>query len=308
MKKYVVCLIGPTASGKTQLAITLSQLLHFEIISVDSAMIYRGLDIGTAKPTLQELKIIPHHLINICEIKVPYSCGQFYKDALKKIELIHAKNRIPLLVGGTMLYFHILQHGFSDLPIAQPMLRKKIKQEAEAKGWIALYEKLKKIDPKSALKINQKDAYRIERALEVYETTGQPLSNYQNLKRLEALPYQFINIIVSPTNREDLHQRIEKRFDQMLQKGFLEEVKQLYRRNLNPTLPALRTVGYRQAWQYFKGESSYETMRYKAIVATRQLAKRQLSWLRRWPDAKWFDSNKKNLIKSIIDYLINSGL
>ncbi len=137
----------------------------------------------------------------------------------------------------------------------------------------------------------------------MYETTGQPLSDYQNLKRLGALPYQFINIIVSPTDREDLHQRIEKRFDQMLQEGFLEEVKELYQRNLNPTLPALRTVGYRQAWQYLEGDSDYETMRYKAIVATRQLAKRQLTWLRRWPHAKWFDSNRKNLIEGIVDYL-----
>ncbi|AKQ33643.1 tRNA dimethylallyltransferase [Candidatus Coxiella mudrowiae] len=308
MEKHVVCLMGPTASGKTQLAITLTQLLPFEIISVDSAMAYRGLDIGTAKPTLQELKSTPHHLIDICEPEVPYSAGQFYKDALKEIELIHAKNRIPLLVGGAMLYFHALEHGFSDLPIAQPMIRKKIKKEAEEKGWLALYEKLKKIDPKSALQINQNDAQRIQRALEVYETTGQPLSNYQNLKRLGALPYQFINIIVSPTNREDLHQRIEKRFDQMLQEDFLEEVKQLYQRNLNPTLPALRTVGYRQAWQYLEGDSDYETMRYKAIVATRQLAKRQLTWLRQWPYAKWFDSNRENLIEGIVDYLKDTGL
>ncbi len=308
MGKHVVCLMGPTASGKTQLAITLTQLLPFEIISVDSAMAYRGLDIGTAKPTLQELKSTPHHLIDICEPEVPYSAGQFYKDALKEIELIYAKNRIPLLVGGAMLYFHALEHGFSDLPIAQPMIRKKIKKEAEEKGWLALYEKLKKIDPKSALQINQNDAQRIQRALEVYETTGQPLSNYQNLKRLGALPYQFINIIVSPTNRKDLHQRIEKRFDQMLQEDFLEEVKQLYQRNLNPTLPALRTVGYRQAWQYLEGDFDYETMRYKAIVATRQLAKRQLTWLRQWPYAKWFDSNRENLIEGIVDYLKDRGL
>ena len=303
VKKYVVCLMGPTASGKTRLAIELTQVLPFEIISVDSAMVYRGLNIGTAKPTLQELKITLHHLIDICEPEAPYSAGQFYKDALKKIKLIHAKNRIPLLVGGTMLYFHILQHGFSDLPVAQSMIRKKIKAAAEQEGWSTLYNKLKKIDPKFARQINQNDTQRIQRALEVYETTGQPLSDYQKLKHLGALPYQFINIIVSPADRENLHQRIEKRFVQMLQEGLLEEVKQLYQRNINLTFRALRTVGYRQVWQYLEGRYDYGTMCYKAIVATRQLAKRQLIWLRRWPHAKWFDSNAENLAECVIDCL-----
>ena len=311
MKQYVVCLMGPTASGKTRLAIALTQkqLWPFEIISADSAMVYRGFDIGAAKPTLQELKIAPHHLINICDPEVPYSVGQFYKDALKEIELIHAKNRIPLLVGGTMLYFYVLQHGFSHLPVAQPMIRKKIVEEARQKGWLTLYEKLKKIDPKSVIQINKNDTRRIQRALEVYETTGKPLSDYQNLKHLEVLPYQFINIIISPTNRKDLHQHIEKRFDQMLQDGFLKEVKELYQRNLNSNLPALRTIGYRQAWRYLEGHYDYATMRYKAIVATRQLAKRQVTWLRRWSQAKWFTKNTENLMtECIINYLKNSGL
>lgn len=223
--------MGPTASGKTQLAIALTQLQPFEIISVDSAMVYRGLNIGVAKPTLQELKVAPHHLIDICDFTVPYSAGQFYKDAVNKIELIHSKNRIPLLVGGTMFYFYILQHGFSNLPVAQPMIRKKIMKEAEQKGWLSLYEKLKKIDLKSAIQINQNDTQRIQRALEVYETTGQSLSDHQNLEKLRVLPYQFINIIVSPANRKDLHQHIKKRFDRMLQNGFLEEVEQLYQSN-----------------------------------------------------------------------------
>lgn len=303
LKKYIICLMGPTASGKTQLAIELTQLLPFEIISVDSVMVYRGLNIGTAKPTLQELKITPHHLIDICKPEAPYSAGQFYKDVLKEIKLIHAKNRIPLLVGGTMLYFHVLQHGFSDLPVTQPMIRKKINTEAEQKGWLTLYSKLKKIDPESAKQIHQNDTQRIQRALEVYEVIGQPLSDCQKSKRLGVLPYQFINIVVNPSDRADLHQRIEKRFFQMLQEGFLEEVKQLYQKNIDPALPALRTVGYRQAWQYLEGRYDYRTMCYKAIVATRQLAKRQLTWLRRWPHVKWFDSNAGNLGKCVVDYL-----
>lgn len=309
MKKYVVCLMGPTASGKTQLAIALTQLQPFEIISVDSAMVYRGLNIGVAKPTLQELKVAPHHLIDICDFTVPYSAGQFYKDAVNKIELIHSKNRIPLLVGGTMFYFYILQHGFSNLPVAQPMIRKKIMKEAEQKGWLSLYEKLKKIDLKSAIQINQNDTQRIQRALEVYETTGQSLSDHQNLEKLRVLPYQFINIIVSPANRKDLHQHIKKRFDRMLQNGFLEEVEQLYQSNLNPVLPALRAVGYRQAWQHLEGYYDHETMRYKTITATCQLAKRQMTWLRRWSQAKWFDNNTENLAtECIINYLKNSVL
>lgn len=297
--------MGPTASGKTQLAITLAEILSFQVISVDSAMVYRGLNIGTAKPTLQQLKKTPHRLIDICDPEVPYSAGQFYKDVLKEIQIIHAKNQIPLLVGGTMFYFHVLQHCFSDLPSAQSEIRKKINKEAEKKGWLALYEKLKKIDPKSAIHINRNDIQRIQRALEVYETTGQLLSEYQNLNRLICLPYQFVNIIVSPTDRKDLHQRIEKRFDQMLNDGFLEEVEYLYQRDLNPTLPALRTIGYRQAWQYLAGNYNYETMRYRTIVATRQLAKRQLTWLRQWSNAKWFNSNGENLIENITHYLKN---
>ena len=301
--------MGPTASGKTRLAIALTQLESFEIISVDSAMVYRGFDIGVAKPTLQELEIAPHHLIDICDPEVPYSVGKFYKDALQEIEFIHAKDRIPLLVGGTMLYFYVLQHRFSNLPVAQPMIRKKITEEAKQKGWPTLYEKLKKIDPKSAIKINQNDTQRIQRVLEVYETTGKSLSDYQNLKRLEVLPYQFINIIISPTDRKDLHQRIEKRFDKMLQDGFLKEVKQLYQRNLNPDLPALRAVGYRQALRYLEGHYDYATMRYKAIAATRQLAKQQITWLRRWSQAKWFSDNTENLTSGcVINYLKNSGL
>ncbi|QHG92592.1 tRNA (adenosine(37)-N6)-dimethylallyltransferase MiaA [Coxiella endosymbiont of Amblyomma sculptum] len=313
MQKYVVCLMGPTASGKTRLSILLAQSYPFEIVSVDSAMVYRGFDIGTSKPAIWELQTIPHHLIDICTPEMPYSVGQFYKDALKKIALIHTKDRIPLLVGGTMLYFYALQHRFSGLPIAHYEIRKKILREAKEIGWTALHKKLKVVDPRSAVKINQNDTQRIQRALEVFEATGQPLSNCQNLNRLNS-SYEFINIIISPANREDLYRNIEKRFDQMLQNGFLDEVKKLYQKNsnfVNLNLPAFRTVGYRQVWPYLIGRCNYATMRYRAIFATRHLAKKQITWLKRWSRAKRFDSNieqTEQLAAHTIHYLRSYNL
>ena len=303
-KSLVICLMGPTASGKTGLAIVLAEQFPLEIVSVDSAMVYRGLDIGTAKPRVEVLHKTSHHLIDICDPSNPYSAGQFYKDALREIKAIHVGSHIPLLVGGTMLYFNVLHRGFSDLPIANGNIRKKIQTEADLKGWPALYKKLKKIDPVSAARINPNDAQRIQRALEVYEITGESLSDYQMGKRFKPLPYHFINLVIAPKYREFLHQRIEERFDQMLKNNFFGEVKKLYQRNeLNADLPAIRTVGYRQMWKYLSGECSWETMRYKAIVATRQLAKRQLTWLRQWPKSKWFNSEDENLVDSVVNYL-----
>lgn len=303
-KSLVICLMGPTASGKTSLAIMLAEQFPLEIVSVDSAMVYRGLDIGTAKPRFETLCKTSHRLINICDPSYPYSAGQFYKDALREIKSIHAKNRIPLLVGGSMLYFSVLQRRFSDLPVTDENIRKKIQSKAKVKGFPALYKKLKKIDLVSAARINQNDVQRIQRALEVYETTGRSLSDYQIAKRFNPLPYHFINLVIAPQDREFLHQRIEERFDQMLKNNFLGEVKKLYQRNdLNTDLPAIRTVGYRQMWKYFSGEYSWETMYHKTIVATRQLAKRQFTWLRQWPESKWFNSENKNLMDSIGSYL-----
>ena len=296
--------MGPTASGKTDIAIALSQQFPFEIISVDSAMVYRGLDIGTAKPNEKELRLVTHRLIDICDPSISYSVGQFYKDALKEIKSIEIRSRIPLLVGGTMLYFHILEHGFSDLPAANELVRKKIQKEADRYGWPKMHEKLKTVDSQSADRINSNDAQRIQRALEVYETTGQPLFSRQTLHRFKASSFQFINLIVAPKNRDWLHHRIESRFGQMLKNNFFEEVRKLYQRgDLTSDLPAIRTVGYRQVWKYLSGEYDYEMTRRKVIIATRQLAKRQLTWLRRWSDAKWFNSEDKNLIHSILSYL-----
>ena len=296
--------MGPTASGKTDIAIALSRKFPFEIISADSAMVYRGLDIGTAKPNEKKLRLVTHRLINICDPSVPYSAGQFYKDALKEIKSINIGRRIPLLVGGTMLYFHILEHGFSDLPAADKIVRKKIQKEADRYGWLKMHEKLKTIDSQSADRISSNDAQRIQRALEVYEKTGKPLFSYQTLNRFKALPFQFINLIVAPENRDRLYHRIESRFGQMLRNHFFEEVRKLYQRgDLNSDLPAIRIVGYRQVWKYLAGEYDYEMTCCKAITATQQLAKRQFTWLRRWPDAKWFNSEDKNLVNSILSYL-----
>ncbi|QTS83938.1 tRNA dimethylallyltransferase [Coxiella endosymbiont of Amblyomma nuttalli] len=303
-KSFVICLMGPTASGKTGLAIKLAKKFPLVIVSVDSAMVYRGLNVGTAKPQTKVLHKISHRLIDICDPSHSYSVGQFYNDALREIRAIHASNHIPLLVGGTMLYFHVLHRGFSDLPTANENIRKKIQAKADINGWPALYRKLKKIDPASATRISPNDAQRIQRALEVYEITGQSLSDHQIAKRFNLLPYHFINLIISPNDREFLHQCIEKRFDQMLKNNFLEEVKKLYQRHdLSANLPAIRTVGYRQIWQYLSGEYNWEIMRYKAIVATRQLAKHQLTWLRQWTESKWFNSEDKNLMDSISNYL-----
>ena len=304
-KPLVICLMGPTASGKTGLSIMLARQLPLEIVSVDSAMVYRGLDIGTDKPQAKVLHKISHHLIDICDPSCPYSVGQFYKDALREIKAIHAVNHIPLLVGGTMLYFSVLQKRFSDLPVADENIRKKIQLKANEKGWTVLYKKLKKIDPVSAARINPNDAQRMQRALEVYEITGQSLSYCQMEKRFDQLPYNFINLVIAPRNREFLYQRIEERFDQMIKNNFLEEVKKLYQRNdLNSDFPSIRTVGYRQIWQYLSGECSLEAMRRKAIVATHQLARRQLTWLRRWPaELKWFHSEDENLMDLIVNYL-----
>lgn len=296
--------MGPTASGKTHLACEIAKQLPVDLISVDSAMVYRGMDIGTAKPTVEEQQRFPHQLIDICDPKEPYSAGQFYRDALQAIQHSHQQHRCPLLVGGTMLYFHVLQQGFSDLPSADAELRAKLQKQAETLGWEAMHEHLMKIDPASAEQIKSSDAQRIQRALEVYYLTQQPLSQLQASQRLKPLPYQFINIICAPGDRQQLHDRIEKRFRVMLDRGFIDEVKQLYQRHdLHPDLPALRTVGYRQVWGYLAGEYDDETMQQKAVAATRQLAKRQMTWLRRWKNATWFDSDDSDLLSHVVAFL-----
>lgn len=292
--------MGPTASGKTALACELVTRYPFEIISVDSAMIYRDMNIGTAKPTLQERQTAPHHLIDIKDPIESYSAAQFCTDTLSLCEEIIKKGKIPLLVGGTMMYFNALQKGLSTLPEAEPIVRQQLEDEAALCGWPVLHQKLVHIDPESAARIHAHDAQRIQRALEVYYLTGKTLSSFLNQEH-EKPDYHFVNFILFPEQRAWLHERIAQRFDQMLVEGFIEEVKQLQQKwNLTMNLPAMRCVGYRQALEYLQDDTDYSLMREKGIAATRQLAKRQLTWLRHWGEAFYYDPQNESFRDEII--------
>lgn len=300
----IFCLMGPTASGKTRLAIELVKSLPFEIISVDSAMVYRDMNIGTAKPTPEENALAPHHLINICDASEPYSAGQFRGDVLEKIRTVFANGRIPLLVGGTMMYFHVLQNGLAALPDADPAIRNSIYARAAEYGWEFMHGQLQQVDPLTAAKIHPNDSQRISRALEIYHLTGKSLANIQQTETSTNLSFNVINIAVAPADRNILHDRIAKRFQQMLQQGFLSEVEKLFQRgDLNADLPSMRTVGYRQFWDYLNGEISYERACERAVIATRQLAKRQLTWLRSWENLHWFASEGDNLVERVTQFL-----
>jgi tRNA dimethylallyltransferase len=281
----VICLMGPTASGKTALAVQLVQHFPCEIISVDSAMVYRGMDIGTAKPDAETLKIAPHRLIDIADPSQPYSAGQFRKDALREIDDIIAHNKIPLLVGGTMMYFRVLQQGLATLPKADAVLRATLKARAQLEGWDALHAELCDVDAEAAHRIDKNDSQRIQRALEVFLLTGKTITSLQTEETSPLSTYRICNLALMPEDRAVLHERIALRFRQMLEQGFIEEARRLYDRgDLTVDLPSIRSVGYRQAWDYFSGQTSFEEMHEKAVIATRQLAKRQMTWLRSWPD------------------------
>ncbi len=300
MSNLVFCLMGPTASGKTALACELVAHFPFEIISVDSAMIYKEMDIGTAKPSLEELAIAPHHLINIVEPCASYSAAQFCHDVHHLVAQIRAKNKIPLLVGGTMMYFNALQQGLAVLPDADEEVRARLEDEALTKGWHYLHEQLQVIDPKAAARIHAHDTQRIQRALEVYHLTGTPMSRLLEEQKYVS-PYKFINLALFPTQRSLLHERIAQRFDGMLEQGFLDEVRTLRDKwDLNLSMPAMRCVGYRQALDYLAGTSDYASFREKGIAATRQLAKRQLTWLRHWEKATYFDLQNEPFPAQII--------
>jgi tRNA dimethylallyltransferase len=284
-----VFLMGPTASGKTALAAALVKRLPLEIISVDSAMVYRGMAIGSARPDAELLRAAPHRLIDFRDPAEPYSAAEFRRDALMEIADITASGRIPLLVGGTLLYFRTLEQGLSVLPAADPAVRARLETEARRIGLEGLYARLQAIDPPSAARIHANDPQRIQRALEVYELTGRPLSEFHRRGRGAALPNRVIKLIVAPRDRELLQARIARRFRGMLAAGFVDEVRALYERgDLNTELPALRAVGYRQIWALLAGEIDYEAMVNQAIVATRQYAKRQMTWLRGEAGGKWF--------------------
>ena len=296
--------MGPTASGKTDLAIELIQQLPAEIISVDSAMIYRDMNIGTAKPTPNILKKAPHRLIDIRDPLQAYSAGDFREDALLAIEAIFEKKHIPLLVGGTMLYFHVLQRGIAALPKANPDIRQQLQQALKKQGLATLYTRLQLKDPKIAQRIHPHDPQRILRALEVAEITGKTLTEIQQSQPLVFLPYQFINIALIPDDKIHHHQIIKNRFKKMLEQGFVEEVENLFKRgDLNSDLPSIRTVGYRQIWSYLTGKLSYNEMQERAIIATRQLAKRQMTWLRSWKNLYRLSYNEKNKYTHLVEHI-----
>jgi tRNA dimethylallyltransferase len=305
----VVLLMGPTASGKTDLAVALTEHLPFDIVSVDSAMVFRGMDIGTAKPDAEVLARAPHRLIDILDPSESYSAARFRDDALREIRAIHAAGRIPLLVGGTMMYFRALQQGLAELPSADPATRARIETQAAAEGWEALHGRLQAIDPAAAARIHPNDPQRLQRALEVYELTGLPLSKWLARGAEEPFPYRAVELVVMPAEREVLRRRIAGRFEAMLYAGFMDEVEGLFRRgDLSPELPSIRCVGYRQAWGYLAGDYDADTMAEKAVAATRQLAKRQLTWLRQWERAPRLDSASPYLLDRALKWLAENSI
>jgi len=299
-----VFLMGPTASGKTELAAGLVREFPMDIISVDSAMVYRGMAIGTARPDAGLLREAPHRLIDIRDPTEPYSAAEFRRDALTEMAEITASGRIPLLVGGTLLYFRALEHGLSAMPPADPGVRARLDAEARQNGLQELHARLREIDPSSAARIHANDPQRIQRALEVYELTGQTLSEFHERGRDEAFPYRLIKLIVAPQDRQLLQSRIERRFRDMLDAGFVDEVRALYERgDLDAELPAMRAVGYRQVWAFLAGLISYEDMVNQAIVATRRYAKRQMTWLRAEINGKWFVAEDPGVAEQLRLYL-----
>ncbi|WP_018625185.1 tRNA (adenosine(37)-N6)-dimethylallyltransferase MiaA [Kangiella aquimarina] len=307
-KPLAIFIMGPTASGKTDLAIELVERLNAEIISVDSAMVYKGMDIGSAKPSAEELARAPHRLIDICDPADPYSAARFRDDALREMEDIVSQGKTPLLVGGTMLYYKALLEGMHNLPDSNPEVRANLQQRLESEGLASLHQELAKIDPESASRIHENDPQRTLRALEVYEITGKPLSQLHAEQEQNDFPYQTLQIALAPDDRSYLHQRIEKRFHQMMEQGFLQEVESLYERgDLHPDLPSIKSVGYRQMWQYLEGELPLEEAIERGIIATRQLAKRQFTWLRSWKNLNWIESRQpiESLYKETVQ-LLNS--
>ncbi len=300
-KPSVLCLMGPTSSGKTDLALALAKSLPIEIINVDSAQIYQGMDIGSGKPSFEVRATIPHHLMDFLDPAIAYSAAQFQQDALSLIQQIKKKGKIPLLVGGTMMYFNILKNGISTLPTGDPIIREKIASKAKEVGWPYLHQILMKDDPVAASKIKPNDQQRISRALEIKEITGENITYWQT-QPIDESPYSFTYIGLTPlsTPRSILHERIENRFDAMLSRGLVQEVEKLKLRNdLDLSKPSMRAVGYRQVWQFLQGEINYDEMRNKAITATRQLAKRQLTWLRSWSSLIEYDFQDPNMVEKI---------
>jgi tRNA dimethylallyltransferase len=309
-----LCIVGPTGAGKTYLAMLLAEHaksigLTIELISMDSALVYRGLDIGSAKPTKAEQASVTHHLIDILEPTEVYSAARFAKDAKRLCEEIRGRGNIPIVVGGTMLYWRAWAHGLSSLPPANPEIRERLDMEGKAIGWPAMHEKLSSIDPETAARLKPNDSQRVQRALEVFEITGKPMSVLladspsEDGREGSSIPAWIDLVSLEPSDRARLHSNLEKRFDEMLAAGFMDEVKILRTNpNLHSDLPAIRSVGYRQAWEFLDDKIDFDQMRYKALAATRQLGKRQLTWLRAIAGRKTFDPFKPEEFKTALDY------
>lgn len=296
-----IFLLGPTASGKTALALALADRFPVEIISVDSALVYRDMNIGTAKPDPATLARYPHHLINLVAPDEAYSAARFCRDALPLLENIVGRGKVPLLVGGTMLYAHALLNGLSDIPEADAEIRRRIDQRAASEGWPALHAELARVDATTAARLKPNDSQRIQRALEVYQLTGTPISALQDrASRVSPFPYRKLIIGLVPSDRAVLHERIGRRFDAMLKAGLVDEVKSLrHHYRLTPDLPSMRCVGYRQAWEYLEGAIDENALREKSVAATRQLAKRQLTWLRSMADVAVTDCMSGELVPAV---------
>jgi tRNA dimethylallyltransferase len=302
-KPAAILLMGPTASGKTALSVAMAQAMNAEIISVDSALVFKAMDIGTAKPTEAERGGIVHHLIDILDPSEAFSTGQFRNRALELMADITARGKLPILVGGTMLYFSALTQGLAQLPEADPEIRQRLDQQLQEIGKQAMHERLAAVDPVAAARIHMNDPQRVQRALEVYEISGKPLTSFFQADEGEDLPYAYTKIIIEPKQRHSLHDKIAERFKLMLAQGLIDEVEALRQRDdLDESMPSIRCVGYRQVWSYLQGEYDFAEMQEKGIVATRQLAKRQLTWLRKeQPDLRLF-SEDGDLLAQVLNY------
>jgi len=306
--RSAVLLMGPTGSGKSDLAVRLAEQLPLEIISVDSALVYRGMDIGTAKPSLSTRGRIPHHLIDIRDPAAGYSVGEFIIDVQRAMQHIWSRGRQPLLVGGTMMYFHALTAGIADLPEANLSMRAEIDARAAQAGWAAVHQELAAVDPEAAARIHRSDTQRIQRALEVHRITGQTITKLQQARVSVFADVNLIEFALAPLERGGLHTKIELRFKAMLDAGFVDEVRSLYERgDLSAEHPSMRAVGYRQLWRYLTGQCALNEAENQAIAATRQLAKRQLTWLRRRANARWLDSMRPDVADAIYDALSEGG-
>ncbi|MBF57658.1 tRNA (adenosine(37)-N6)-dimethylallyltransferase MiaA [Halomonas sp. FeN2] len=307
-RPWAIFLMGPTAAGKTDAAMALHERLAHELISVDSAMVYRGMDIGSAKPSAAELARAPHHLIDIRDPAEPYSAADFRVDALSLMRQISAAGKVPLLVGGTMLYYKRLVEGVANLPSADPAIRQRLEAQWQNEGLLSLHQRLAEVDAVSAQRIHPNDPQRVMRALEVYYASGRPMSELWAEQQPETFPWRVLSIALAPSDRSLLHQRIAQRFEVMLGEGLINEVAALKKRNdLHLGLPAMKSVGYRQVWEYLEGEYDYASLVERGVIATRQLAKRQLTWLRSWPELNWVDSQRSDALDQVLKLVRDSG-